>query len=164
MRPLGPLVAGLGPFAGVIVRGDGSLRFALDAWAIAPRARAFMAAAGSSVAVAASSSAAPQLTWIWSPAMPLRIDTMNEDDVAAVVSIDGPTRMSEEQLRAEIQRPWARLWVARDERVVVAFVIAWHVADELHVLNVATREDRRRRGHRAAADGPCGRACARRRA
>ncbi len=48
VRPLGPLVAGLGPFAGVIVRGDGSLRFALDAWAIAPRARAFTAAAGSS--------------------------------------------------------------------------------------------------------------------
>jgi chemotaxis protein histidine kinase CheA len=47
VRPLGPLVAGLGPFAGVIVRGDGSLRFALDAWAIAPRARAFTAAASS---------------------------------------------------------------------------------------------------------------------
>ena len=28
----------------------------------------------------------------------------------------------------------------------MAYVIAWHVADELHVLNVATREDRRRRG------------------
>jgi two-component system chemotaxis sensor kinase CheA len=41
VRPLGPLVAGLGPFAGAIVRGDGSLRLALDAWALAPRARAF---------------------------------------------------------------------------------------------------------------------------
>ena len=38
----------LGPFAGAIVRGDGSLRLALDAWAIAPRARAFSAAAVSS--------------------------------------------------------------------------------------------------------------------
>ena len=28
----------------------------------------------------------------------------------------------------------------------MAFVVSWHVADELHVLNVATREDRRRRG------------------
>ena len=44
VRPLGPLVAGLGPFAGAIVRGDGSLRLAIDAWAIAPRARAFSAA------------------------------------------------------------------------------------------------------------------------
>jgi len=56
VRPLGPLVAGLGPFAGVIVRGDGSLRFALDAWAIAPRARAFTAAAGSSGSLAPASS------------------------------------------------------------------------------------------------------------
>jgi len=45
VRPLGPLVAGLGPFAGAIVRGDGSLRFAIDPWAIAPRARALSAAA-----------------------------------------------------------------------------------------------------------------------
>jgi chemotaxis protein histidine kinase CheA len=43
VRPLGPLVAGLGPYAGAIVRGDGSLRLAIDAWAVAPRARAFTA-------------------------------------------------------------------------------------------------------------------------
>jgi two-component system, chemotaxis family, sensor kinase CheA len=47
VRQLGPLVTGLGPFAGVIVRGDGSMRFAIDAWAIAPRARAFRAASSS---------------------------------------------------------------------------------------------------------------------
>lgn len=40
VRPLMPLVAGIGPFAGVIVRGDGSLRLALDVYALAPRARA----------------------------------------------------------------------------------------------------------------------------
>jgi ribosomal-protein-alanine N-acetyltransferase len=79
--------------------------------------------------------------------MPIRIDTISEADVPAVVSIEGPTRMSEEQLRAEIQRPWARLWVAKEEDgTIAAFVIAWHVADELHVLNVATRTDLRRRG------------------
>ena len=44
VRRLGPLVAGLGPFAGAIVRGDGSLRLAIDPWAVAPRARAFAAA------------------------------------------------------------------------------------------------------------------------
>jgi ribosomal-protein-alanine N-acetyltransferase len=44
-------------------------------------------------------------------------------------------------------RPWSRLWVAREEDAgVVAFVIGWHVADELHVLNLTTRLDRRRRG------------------
>jgi chemotaxis protein histidine kinase CheA len=43
VRPIGPLVAGLGPYAGAIVRGDGSLRLAIDPWAVAPRARAFSA-------------------------------------------------------------------------------------------------------------------------
>jgi ribosomal-protein-alanine N-acetyltransferase len=71
---------------------------------------------------------------------------MSEADVASVVALDGPTRMNDEQLRAELLRPWARLWVAREDGAVVAFLIAWHVADELHVLNVATRADHRRRG------------------
>ena len=44
VRRLGPLVADLGPFAGAIVRGDGSLRLAIDPWAVAPRARAYTAA------------------------------------------------------------------------------------------------------------------------
>jgi two-component system chemotaxis sensor kinase CheA len=40
VRPLTPLVAAMGPFAGAIVRGDGTVRLALDAHALAPRARA----------------------------------------------------------------------------------------------------------------------------
>ena len=39
IRPLSPLVAGIGPFAGAIARGDGSVRLALDVYALAPRAR-----------------------------------------------------------------------------------------------------------------------------
>ncbi len=47
LRRLGPLVAGLGPFAGAIVRGDGTLRLVVDPWAVAPRARAITAAQSS---------------------------------------------------------------------------------------------------------------------
>jgi two-component system chemotaxis sensor kinase CheA len=47
VRPLGPLVAGLGPYAGAIVRGDGSLRLAIDPWAVAARARALAATVSS---------------------------------------------------------------------------------------------------------------------
>jgi [ribosomal protein S18]-alanine N-acetyltransferase len=79
--------------------------------------------------------------------MPVRIERMNADDVAAVAAIQGPTRLTDEQLRAELERPWARLWVAREAGYgVVAFAVAWHVTDEIHLLNVATRTDRRRRG------------------
>jgi ribosomal-protein-alanine N-acetyltransferase len=79
--------------------------------------------------------------------VPVRIDAMKEGDLRAVAAIEGPTRMDEAQLRDELARPWSRLWVAREaDEGIVAFVVAWHVADELHVLNVATREDRRRRG------------------
>jgi chemotaxis protein histidine kinase CheA len=40
VRPLGLLLASMGPLAGAIVRGDGQLRLAVDAYALAPRARA----------------------------------------------------------------------------------------------------------------------------
>lgn len=40
VRPLSPLLAGLGPYAGAVVRGDGSIRLVIDAHALAPRARA----------------------------------------------------------------------------------------------------------------------------
>jgi ribosomal-protein-alanine N-acetyltransferase len=78
----------------------------------------------------------------------VRVETMLEGDVEEVASIDGPTRMDASQLRGELERPWSRLWVARlpPAAEVVAFVVAWHVADELHVLNVATRAEHRRQG------------------
>jgi ribosomal-protein-alanine N-acetyltransferase len=77
----------------------------------------------------------------------VQIEAMKADDLTAVTSIEGPTQMSEANLREEMLRPWSRLWVAREDGVgVVAFVVAWHVVDELHVLNIATRSDRRRCG------------------
>lgn len=78
---------------------------------------------------------------------------MSEPDLGAVVAMDSSTRMGEEQLRDELARSWSHVWVAREENgtsqpgeEVVAFLIAWHVANELHVLNITTRADRRRRG------------------
>lgn len=40
LRPLSPLLAGIGPYAGAIVRGDGTIRLAIDVHALAPRVRA----------------------------------------------------------------------------------------------------------------------------
>jgi len=46
VRQLSPLLWGIGPYAGAIVRGDGSIRLALDTHARAPRARALGRAPG----------------------------------------------------------------------------------------------------------------------
>lgn len=79
------------------------------------------------------------------------IDRMRASDVPAVVAIDahaeGSSAWDEAQLRGELERAWAHLWVSRRGEVPVAFVATWHVADELHVLNVATHAEHRRRGH-----------------
>lgn len=51
-------------------------------------------------------------------------------------------------LAAEVERPWARVWTARPHAggPVIGFLIAWHVADELHILSVAVTSEVRRRG------------------
>lgn len=80
----------------------------------------------------------------------VRLDAMTEADVAAVVAIDGATTGSsgwdEAQVRGELSRSWAHLWVVREGGTVRGFLCAWLVADELHVLNVATDPAHRRRG------------------
>ena len=48
----------------------------------------------------------------------------------------------------ELERPWSRVWIARTDHgsEPQALLIAWHVADELHVLSLATMPAFRRRG------------------
>ena len=76
----------------------------------------------------------------------MRIDRMRETDVEVAASIDADAPVDPDHLREELARAWSRLWVVREGDTPIAFVASWHVSDELHVLNVATRADRRRRG------------------
>jgi ribosomal-protein-alanine N-acetyltransferase len=75
---------------------------------------------------------------------------LEEGDVAQVAAIDEAAfhdrRPGDERVREELARPWTRAWVAREEGEVVGYLLSWHVLDELHVLQVATAEARRRRG------------------
>jgi ribosomal-protein-alanine N-acetyltransferase len=58
-----------------------------------------------------------------------------------------PRVVRERQLREELARPWARVRVARIDRgIVVGYSLFWHVADEVHLLNVAVAPPERRRG------------------
>ncbi len=86
---------------------------------------------------------------------------MTEADVEAALAIDlasfrpsdigaerdDPRSVREKQLREELVRTWARLRVARGPgRAVLGYVLFWHVADEIHLLNVAVDPAWRRRG------------------
>jgi len=83
----------------------------------------------------------------WASMGLVRIDRIADVDEDAIVAIEGPTQIGAEELRAERGRPWSHIWVAReDAEGPVGFVIIWHVVDEIHVLNLTTRVDRRRRG------------------
>jgi ribosomal-protein-alanine N-acetyltransferase len=80
------------------------------------------------------------------------IRLMRAADLAAVVEIEHASPEASgwdaTSLEAELARTWAHCWVAcdGDEDRVTAFAITWIVADELHVLNVATAVEHRRKG------------------
>jgi len=77
----------------------------------------------------------------------VRIAPIVPSDVPAVACLDAPSARGEEDLRAELALPWSRVWVAHEDgHGVVAFVVFWHVVDEVHLLNLATRAARRRQG------------------
>jgi ribosomal-protein-alanine N-acetyltransferase len=69
------------------------------------------------------------------------------DDRASVEAVVQVTSAAVD-VEAELGRPWALLWVARSDVAErpVAFLLAWAVADELHLIHIATHPDGRRRG------------------
>jgi ribosomal-protein-alanine N-acetyltransferase len=70
-------------------------------------------------------------------------------DVRAIVAIDAACfPVPTVNAPAEMDRPWAHVWVARPGRDMqaVGLLIAWLVADELHVLSLATLPPYRRQG------------------
>ena len=74
---------------------------------------------------------------------------------AASFERNGPRdggRLTAEKLAEELARGWARLWIARADASgpALAFLLAWHVADELQILDVATHPTVRRQGFAAA--------------
>jgi [ribosomal protein S18]-alanine N-acetyltransferase len=83
---------------------------------------------------------------------PYDVEAMAVADLEAVIEIEGASfaRPSTPQLLLEeMARDWAFLDVVRDrgDRRVVAFTNYWVVADEVHLLNLATHPRARRAGH-----------------
>ena len=82
----------------------------------------------------------------------IAIEPMRVADLDAVIEIERaafPTASTAQVLLEEMARDWAFVDVVRDvtRRRVVAFGNYWVVADEVHVLNLATHPEERRTGH-----------------
>jgi ribosomal-protein-alanine N-acetyltransferase len=80
------------------------------------------------------------------------IEPMRVADVDAVIAIERacfPAASTAQVLLEEMARDWAFLDVVRDvpRAQVVAFANYWLVADEVHLLNLATHPNERRAGH-----------------
>lgn len=91
----------------------------------------------------------------------MNVSAMTEADLPEALAIDlasfPPSQLSagggdvrqvrEAQLREELARPWAKVRVARGERgLALGYSLFWHVADEVHLLNVAVAPAERRKG------------------
>jgi len=74
-----------------------------------------------------------------------------EEDSEAVAELARVADLSVD-VRAERERAWALFWVARTKADAPpsAFLLAWAVADELHLIHIATHPDDRRKGAAAA--------------
>jgi [ribosomal protein S18]-alanine N-acetyltransferase len=50
-------------------------------------------------------------------------------------------------VKTELSRSYAGIWVARADTEIAGFLLAWDVADEVHLLDVVVAVNARRRGH-----------------
>ncbi len=83
----------------------------------------------------------------------LLIGEYEEGDIDQILAIERdsfPTPWSAKIFRREIISPISRLLVARVSRercgLVAGYLVYWHVADEIHLHNIAVRKDMKRQG------------------
>lgn len=79
--------------------------------------------------------------------VPMRLSDL--DDVMEIERHAFKSPWSRQIFVEELEREWARLDVVKDRQSgrALAFVNYWLVRDEVHILNIATRLEERRRGH-----------------
>jgi ribosomal-protein-alanine N-acetyltransferase len=85
----------------------------------------------------------------------VRVRSLAASDLDAVASLQvaafadtsvGAVERRIESLREDLARSWARVRVAEREGTIVGASVSWIVADEVHVLDVATHPDVQRQG------------------
>jgi len=81
--------------------------------------------------------------------MVVTIRPMSEDDLDAVVRIEQATfkfPWTSKFFAADLNRPQSIMRVARTDEQLVGYCVAWHVADELHLANIAIDSEFRHQG------------------
>lgn len=75
------------------------------------------------------------------------VSRFREEDSSAVTELARLAALAVDVAK-ERERPWALMWLARAEPDAppVAFLLAWAVADELHLIHIATHPAERRKG------------------
>lgn len=75
--------------------------------------------------------------------------SLDDDDRRVVEELGAATLQGNVvYIGSELAKPWTRAWLARPAGggAPAGFLVAWHVADELHVLGIAVDPSARRRG------------------
>jgi len=77
----------------------------------------------------------------------MRVSRLHPEEQGAASELTHVTAASVD-VAAELERPWALFWLAREDDGAppLAFLLAWAVADELHLIHIATHPGARRRG------------------
>jgi ribosomal-protein-alanine N-acetyltransferase len=73
------------------------------------------------------------------------LTTPDADELASLAALiaQGSTTLDVE---AELRRSFAKLWVARQSGKIRGFLLAWDVADEVHLLDLVVDAEHRRQG------------------
>lgn len=88
--------------------------------------------------------------------MTYEILTITEENfpeyAAGILAIEGasfPLPWSEKAFRGELRNPVSHFWGVIEGHAIVAYLCFWSVAGEIHVMNVAVKEERRGVGYGA---------------
>lgn len=82
--------------------------------------------------------------------MQIKFSMMNVLDIPDVMELEEAcftSAWSESAFREELAREYSYILLARDEGGRLAgFICFWRIVDEMHILNIAVRQEMRRRG------------------
>lgn len=79
----------------------------------------------------------------------MHIRPMEESDLDQVMTIENvsfPSPWSLSAFERELKNPWSVAWVCELGERVVGYIIAWKVADEFHIINLAVAPQVRKQG------------------